>query len=60
MGSSLIMVGNYAEGDAQLRQAVELAGGSFLNYFFLALSLAAQERLGEALKCAETAYSGDR
>jgi serine/threonine protein kinase/tetratricopeptide (TPR) repeat protein len=57
MGSSLIMIGNYAEGDAQLRQAVDLAGGSFLNYFFLALSMAAQERLGEALKYAETAYS---
>jgi serine/threonine-protein kinase len=57
MGSSLIMVGNYAEGDAQLRQAVDLAGDSFLNHFFLALSLAAQERLGEALKSAETAYS---
>lgn len=57
MGSSLIMVENYAEGDAQLRQAVDLAGGSFLNYFFLALSLAAQEKLGEALKYAETAYS---
>jgi serine/threonine protein kinase/tetratricopeptide (TPR) repeat protein len=57
MGSSLIMVGNYAEGDAQLRQAVDLAGGTFLNHFFLALSMAAQERLGESLKYAETAYS---
>jgi len=57
MGSSLIMVGNFAEGDAQLRQAVDLAGGTFINHYFLALSMAAQERLGEALKSAETAYS---
>jgi eukaryotic-like serine/threonine-protein kinase len=57
LGSSLIVAGDYAEGDVQLRQAADLAERAFINYFHLTLSMAAQERLVEALEYAETAYS---
>jgi hypothetical protein len=57
LASCLFTDGDYTEGDAQLRQSMDLAEGNFAPIHMLSVSLAAQDRLKEALPLAERAHA---